>query len=161
MSELAFLEKARQNQNCEAMLDTIGLSEGAEYDSLFGDSPAHPNKITDFTDHPDKPFHYTNKAGVPIITTAAGRYQFIHSTWVNLKNKLSLPDFSPHSQDLAALELLSEKDVLQKLMDGNFSAALEAAKTIWASLPGANDNQPEHSMAEVIGWYKANGGIIV
>lgn len=160
MSEIAFLEQAIKNPNCQAMLATIGKSEGAEYDSLFGDDAAHPNKFTDFADHPDKPFHYKNKIGVMIVTTAAGKYQFIHSTWANLKNKLSLPDFSPHSQDIAALELLSEKNVLQKLMDGNFAAALEAGKTIWASLPGANDNQPEHSIGEVTAWYQSTGGTI-
>lgn len=160
MSELSFLEKAVQHPNCIAFLDMTGKSEGADYDSLFGDSPKHPNKFSDFRDHPNVPHKYTNKAGKEIITTAAGRYQFIHSTWVNLKNKLSLPDFGHHSQDIGALELLSEKDVLQKLIDGDFAAALEAGKEIWASLPGANDNQPEHTIADVTNWYQQAGGSI-
>lgn len=160
MSELSFLEAASQNQNCKAFLDTIAPSEGAEYDSLFGDSPRHPNKFTDFSDHPNIPYQYTNKVGKTITTTAAGRYQFTHGTWVGLKNKLSLPDFGHHSQDIGALELLSEKNVLQKLMNGDFAAALEAGKEIWASLPGANDNQPEHTIAEVTKWYQDAGGNI-
>ena len=151
MAEIDFLKSALLNSNVIAFLKMISLSEGADYNSLFGDSINDPNNrktFDSYSNHPScqypqlpKPYGYTtyvNKAGESINTSAAGRYQIIKPTWIGngerkgLQQILQLPDFSPQSQDIAALELLSEKDVVQKLMDGNFSVALEAAASILA-----------------------------
>jgi lysozyme len=54
-------------------------------------------------------------------STAAGAYQFLASTWDDLKRKLNLPDFGPHSQDLAAQELIRERHALADVADGRFA----------------------------------------
>lgn len=67
-------------------------SKGA-YNVMYGGST-----FSDFSWHPNIT-HYT-KEGDP--STAAGRYQFIYSTWMRAANALGLTDFSPASQDKAA-----------------------------------------------------------
>src|ERR1700744_1459529 len=105
------LEIALTLSNVKAFLEMIRHSEGTAtpkgYNTLFG------GKLFDsFADHPHIFFAYTNKKGETIKTSAAGAYQITHTTWVALKSKLGLPDFSPHSQDLAACELISEAGAL-------------------------------------------------
>lgn len=156
---LQFLESALQNDNVKAFMLTIRKCEGTDapdgYQYLFGSSPRNDRRFTDFSDHPNihEPFRNTT-------SSAAGAYQIMHPTWVEIKAKLRLPDFSPHSQDIACCEIFSERNTLQKLMDGDFNHALQACATIWASLPGNNYGQPEHSVAEVTKWYQDNGGDI-
>lgn len=166
MSELSFLEKALENANVQAFLEMIRHCEGTMYPDgyyfYFGSREDNDKRLPDLHDHPGVSYaqHYVNKAGKSITTTAAGAYQFIHSTWRGLQAKLSLPDFEEHSQDLAALELLSEQNCVSRLMEGDFNYALSKANTIWASLPGAGVDQPERSLAEVTSLYTTAGGTI-
>lgn len=157
---LQFLETALANGNVQAFLRTIRMSEGtAEHDGysyLFGSSPNNNRRFIDFSKHPNirEPFGNDN------FSTAAGAYQILYRVWASIQQKYNLPDFSPHSQDIAACELISEKDVLQKLMDGDFADVLQACSGIWASLPNNNYGQPEHSVATITNWYTQNGGTI-
>ena len=159
MSELSFLQQALQNANVKAFLLMIRKSEGTDapdgYNYIFGSSPGNTVRFTDFSQHPDikVPFRDT-------FSTAAGAYQILFGTWQHLQQQLALPDFSPGSQDLACVELLSEQNCVQRLMDGDFSYALQKAASIWASLPGNNYGQPEHSIATVQQWYTDAGGTV-
>jgi Tape measure protein len=70
--------------------------EGADYNTIVGGG-----KFTDFSKHP-------GIVGVRTAlgpSTAAGRYQFTKTTWNMVAKKLGLTDFSPASQDKAALWL--------------------------------------------------------
>lgn len=166
MSELSFLESALLNPNVQAFLTVIRTTEGTNYHDganfIFGSREDNDLRNPDLSDHPGTKYakHYTDNAGHNIITTAAGSFQFIQSTWKGLKDKLGLPDFSEHSQQLGAVELLSEKNCLQRIMDGDFNYALKQAATIWASLPGAGANQPERTLADVTHYYEQAGGTI-
>lgn len=142
------------DKRIKAFLDTVSKSEGADYDSMFGDRPGHPNKITDFSKHPKIYYPYTNKAGETIKTSAAGRYQFIFSTWDSLQKRLHLPDFSPASQDLAAEQLLKDCGAYNFLIAGDLKHAVEKARTQWASLPDSGVSQPTHSYAVIEQWYR-------
>lgn len=159
MAELAFLEQALLNTNVQAFMKTIRQSEGTDapdgYTYLFGSSSRNSIRFNSFATHP----HIEEPFGKQ-FSSAAGAYQIMYPTWQDIEQKLSLPDFSPHSQDIACLELLSEKDCVQKLMDGDFSYVLTQAASIWASLPGNTYGQPEHSVATVTQWYIDNGGAI-
>lgn len=158
------LSIALTHPNVVAFLQTIRHCEGTAtpdgYRYMFGSTPAHPNLIPNYMDHPRKFFDYTDHTGKHLRTSAAGAYQFVVGTWDNLKTRLSLPDFSPHSQDLAALELIAEQGALQDIESGHFDLAINKVRHIWASLPGSNNNQPEKSIAEVKSWYQQAGGII-
>ncbi|MGN6568387.1 MAG: glycoside hydrolase family 24 protein [Flavipsychrobacter sp.] len=148
-----------QNANIKAFLAAIRHAEGTNgtdgYRIMFG------NRLFDsFDDHPQQYFTYRNLAGKTLRTSAAGAYQIVYSTWFRLKNKLLLPDFSPHSQDIAAIELITEEDALQDIIAGRFAIAVAKVNKIWASLPGANANQPEHPLVQVEDWYIKAGGKI-
>lgn len=80
-------------------------------------------------------------------STAAGAYQFIFSTWENQRVKLGLPDFSPASQDAAALGLLADIGALAHIDAGNLDAAMRLAAQQWASLPYSPAKQNPKSIA--------------
>jgi muramidase (phage lysozyme) len=68
-------------------------------------------------------------------STAAGAYQFNNPTWNEQSSKLNLQDFSPHSQDLAAVNLLRELGAIPKLLSGDIDGAIFSAAQRWDSLP--------------------------
>lgn len=159
MTENPFLEKALSNANVKAFLLTIRKSEGTDardgYNYIFGSNPHNDKRFAGYRQHPNIRVPYGKT-----FSTAAGAYQILFGTWIELQNKLRLPDFCPHSQDLACIGLLSQRNCLQRLLDGDFSFALHQAATIWASLPGNTYGQPEHDVPTVQQWYKEAGGSV-
>jgi len=155
------LQSYLAEKNITAFLAMLRSSEGATYNTLFGGKTfegynTHP---TDREIPSPKGYTtYTNKAGVTIKTSAAGAYQITYATWESLETMLGLTDFSPRSQDIGALELIREKGAIPLIRQGLFEEAVEAVCPIWASLPGSNNNQPEHDMATVQAWYIDAGG---
>ena len=155
---------ALQHPNVQAFLHTIRRCEGTDYPDgyhfVFGSREDNTLRNTDLSCHPGTKYaaHYRDHTGHDIITTAAGAYQFIHSTWQALQAQLSLPDFSPASQDLAAAALLSEKNCLQPLLQGDLNKALQQAAAIWASLPASLAHQPVKTLAQARQYYEENGG---
>ncbi|WP_249938028.1 glycoside hydrolase family 104 protein [Variovorax sp. 3P27G3] len=97
--------------------------------------------------------------GPGCVSTAAGAYQMIRPTWLAKKRQLGLPDFSPASQDAAAVQLLRDCGAYTRLAAGDLAGAVSAARRTWASLPGANyAGQGMRSMSDVTAWYQAAGG---
>lgn len=95
------------------------------------------------------------------ISTAAGAYQITKPTWVRLRDKLGLPDFSPASQDAAAVQLLRDCGAYSRLVAGDLAGAVAKARGTWASLPGANyAGQGMRSMEQVAAWYSGAGGAV-
>lgn len=142
--------------NEKAFLDMLAVSEGTYghgdngYNvivggDLFHDYAKHPNVLVTL-----------NKAGLK--STAAGRYQFLKRTWDALALKLHLPDFSPASQDLAALELIAECGASDDVRSGRLADAVYKCRKIWASLPGAGYGQHENSLESLESAYSRAGG---
>lgn len=149
---------SQQAANLRAFLDMIAFAEGTSgpngYRTLFGGG-----LFESFADHPNQLI--TRKlAGRPITSTAAGRYQFLRRTWVVLKDRLSLPDFGPESQDAAAVELIRERGALNDVYAGRLTVAVDKVRKIWASLPGAGYAQPEKSLNALAGAYTQAGGTL-
>lgn len=143
-------------QNVCAYLDMLAVSEGTQGrgddgyniivgNGLFNDYAAHPRKAVWLQRY-------------SIYSTAAGRYQFIKGTWANLQKMLHLPDFSPVSQDLAAVELIREHGALADVKAGRFAIALQKCAKEWASLPGAGYGQRENAIGKLQAAYAAAGG---
>lgn len=153
------------NSNIVAFLEMIRHSEGTAtpngYSVLFGGKDFVKDYGRDFSAHPHIYFNYKNKVGKVIRTSAAGAYQIIWHTWLNVKAALNLPDFSPKSQDEAALKLISDAGAIDDIVAGHFVVAINKVRQIWASLPGSGCNQPEHTLAEVEKWYEDDGGKIL
>lgn len=147
--------------NLRAFLDMIAYAEGTSgpegYRVMFG-YPRFPDRlITSFADHPRQYFTFY-VGSTAYKTSAAGRYQFLASTWDDLKRKLSLPDFGPASQDAAAVELIRQRGALPDVKAGRVASAIAKCAKTWASLPGAGYGQPERQMANIITQYAAAGG---
>jgi hypothetical protein len=113
-----------------------------------------------FADHPRKAITRT-LGGKPITSTAAGRYQFLSRTWDECKKALSLPDFSPESQDRAAVFLIKRRGALQDVEAGRIEAAIRKCNREWASLPGSPYGQPTKTLAECLAVYHRAGGEFV
>lgn len=91
-------------------LDTMiapGESSGA-YNVIYGGQ-----KVDDLSQHPDIAVPITEGPNVGKNSTAAGKYQFIKSTWDSAAKALGLKDFSPESQDAAAA-WLAKKTYLEQ-----------------------------------------------
>lgn len=161
--------------NLRAFLDAIAWAEGTEnaggYRALYGSRPGALSTFGDFSDHPALlgwPGVTLTDAqcagagyGPGCVSTAAGRYQINRPTWRRLKVRLALPDFSPASQDDAAVELLSEKGALADILAGRFGQAVAKVATVWASLPGAGyAGQGSRELASLEAVYRARGGAV-
>lgn len=112
------------------------------YDVMYGGKT-----FNDYSQHPNVavPINLPGYEGK--VSTAAGAYQFIFKTWRNLASRLSLTDFSPASQDAAAVELLSEIGAMPAIQAGDFDNALRLASSQWASLPYSAAKQSPQSIA--------------
>lgn len=142
-----------RNRNLQAFLDMIGKAEGADYDVWFGGA-----KIPSLAAHPGYQDRYVTISGQRFRPSAAGKYQFIKSTWDAISKRLGLSSFSPENQDTAAIELLREIGALPHILSGNFNQAVRIASDKWASLPYAKDGQPTKSLLTVKSYYESFGG---
>lgn len=159
------------DSNTAAFLLMIRKAEGTAgpngYRTLFG------GKLFDgWADHPRIAKQFRDGAGRTLWTTAAGAYQFMavspiptggstrSNTWDRIRDKLGLPDFSPASQDAAAVELIREAGALGDVRAGRFDQAVNKVRRIWASMPGAGYAQPEKSLDALRVAYLNAGGTL-
>ena len=136
--------------NQTAFLATIGYSEGADYNVLYGGGT-----FDDYSTHPNQAVTAGN-----YTSTAAGRYQILYKTWLYLCTKLGVSDFSPATQDAMALELIAEKGAADDLQNGAFASAVAKCAKTWASLPGSPYGQPTHDIATLTSAYTGAGGTV-
>lgn len=143
-------------QNVAAFLRMIRYAEGTAgeegYRTLYGGE-----LFDQFADHPRIPVS-AMLGGRPITSTAAGAYQILARTWDEVQAALNLPDFSPASQDAAAVYLIRRRGALEDVRAGRFEQAIAKVAREWASLPGSPYGQPVKSLEQVREIYAAAGG---
>jgi muramidase (phage lysozyme) len=112
--------------NVAAMLDLIAWAEGTDnhYNMIYTGA-----RFDDFSRHPDRVL-----CSGGICSSAAGRYQFLTPTWNKLQTQLKLPDFSPASQDKAAIELIKQCNGYGAAVRGDVQAFTDRCWITWASL---------------------------
>jgi len=126
----------------KALLNTIsGPESGGHYNVIYGGG-----KFDDFSRHPGKAVHIQTGPNAGRTSSAAGKYQFLGSTWDDQAKKLGLPDFSPANQDKAAWNLAAETyqaktgqsldDALQSGDPETIASVGKVLNPIWTSLPG-------------------------
>lgn len=146
------LRAALFDPNARAWLRVIRAGESSQYESayrtmfgggLFSGAWKHPRIVN-------------SAAG--LSSTAAGAYQFLSRTWDECAAALKLPDFSPESQDLAALLLTDRRGALQDVLAGRIEMAIAKCAKEWASLPGSPYGQPTRTLQQALAVYEAYGG---
>lgn len=143
--DLAQKARAQENESMtaynnarSALLDTIAGTESPGYNVMYGGST-----FTDFTDHPRVAHEITVGPNAGLTSTAAGKYQFLSSTWDRVAAELGLTDFTPASQDKAALHLAAQdykaatgRNLDADLAAGNIGNIAKGLSGTWTSLPG-------------------------
>ena len=143
--------------NLKAFLDMIAVSEGTAgkgddgYNVIVGGA-----LFESYDDHPRKLVWL--RPG--LASTAAGRYQLLSRYYDAYKKQLNLPNFSPLSQDLIAVQQIKERGASQDIVKGYITVAIDKVKNIWASLPGAGYNQHENKVDKLNTAYKNAGGTV-
>lgn len=144
--------------NTDPFLDMIAKSEGT-----FGHGDNGYNIIVGGQTFDDYSTHPNVKVWIHSIqnySTAAGRYQIIHPTFLHLCEKYGYSDFSPATQDAMAIDLISEAGALDDMESGRFNDAVTKCAHIWASLPGAGYGQHENALNNLRSAFQAAGGVI-
>lgn len=140
--------------NLRAFLAVVRAGEGTAdpdgYRRHYGGS-----HFDSYADHPRKVI----TAG-RWTSSAAGAYQFLSRTWDECAKALALPDFSPASQDLAAVFLIRRRGGLADAMAGRLDAAISRCNREWASLPGSPYGQPVRTLAQAHATYAQAGGVL-
>jgi muramidase (phage lysozyme) len=129
----------------KALLDTIAFAEGTRgvgqdgYNILFAyktidDCNVHPNRTV---------------CSGSYCSTAAGRYQFLTTTW----NGLKLPNFRPENQTTGAMTLISwRKGTVpsdRPMTATEFTNLMNKISYEWASLPPGRYGQPIKTMSQL------------
>jgi len=166
--QTAMQDLDRSGSNLAAFLSMIATSEGTDraadpYRVCYG----YRHTIDSFADHPavtgewkgedisDLGPQYAGK-----VSTAAGRYQMRRQTWLECKTALGLPDFSPASQDKAAVFLIRRRRAIDAVQAGRVADAIALCRQEWASLPGAGYGQGERQLATLESAYTNAGGTL-
>lgn len=148
--------------NEKAFLDMLAISEGTAHLGDRGYNVLVGGKLFDsYAKHPGIRVSLPRKGKEPLVSTAAGRYQFLIGTWQDLSEALKLKDFWPDSQDRACLHIINKWcKAGDDVREGRIAEAIKKCRKIWASLPGAGYGQLEHSTDKLLAAYKSAGGTI-
>jgi lysozyme len=157
-------------RNTAAFLQVLRQAEGTEgqpdpYRVCYG----YAHTIQSLADHPSVTGEWMGERlpdamcanagfGPGCKSTAAGAYQLIKPTWLDLRAALGLGDFGPANQDLAALHLVRRRGAIEDVKAGRFATAISKCRSVWASLPGNYAKQGQRSLELLTAWYRDAGG---
>ena len=145
--KIAPLAMSGGHPHVRALMRTISASESNDaspYTVLYGGS-----HIEDLTEHPDRCISIRWGPNRGLCTTAAGRYQFITTTWLETAEKYHPSpsgewlwrrySFAPEYQDQVVHAWLDDgnywgADIPQLLEDGQLQTVLERLSGTWTSL---------------------------
>lgn len=160
-------ENVIDDPQVKAMLDLIVYTEGTGNDyGKIANGKVEQAKyfpeligkrdvvITDLSRFPD--IYVRWKVGQK-LSSAAGRYQINHDTWIDFGKG----DFNSRSQDLAAVRIMIKENMIEPLLSGDVKKAIFAGGTRrWASFPHDETGksfaagQPAKPLAELESQYK-------
>lgn len=170
LTETNTVDDNTASRNVGAFLDMLRRAEGtAGQPDPYRVTYGYRHIIQSLADHPSVTGEWSGLVlsdamcanagfGPGCKSTAAGAYQIIRPTWIRLRNRLGLPDFSPASQDAAAVELLRQRGALAAVEAGDLERAVHIARHEWASLPGNAAKQGQRPIATLAGWFTQAGG---
>lgn len=146
-----------KNPNVRMFMDLVAAAEGVKhgYNTNFGNT-----RLSSLDNHPNISQTFTQTDGKKNTTDAAGRYQFLGSTWNDIVKETEVKDFSETSQDIGFVFLLKRAGALDAVLKGDFDTAVKKSGTTWASLPSSPYKQPKKSKAFIdstLAWLRKNG----
>lgn len=148
------------NGNVQAFLRVIRSCEGTSgpngYRTFFGGE-----LFDSFVDHPRVRKTFKLRKGGTLTSSAAGAYQILERTWDGLVKQNGFKDFTPETQDKAAIALIRGRKALQDVEQGRFEVALKKCALEWASLPGSPYGQPTKTLEFCKQVYTEHGGVMV
>lgn len=150
----ASLASGAVNAKHRALLDTIAFTEGTRghgqdgYDITFA-----YHSFTSCAQHPNR-----RVCAGAYCSTAAGRYQFLTTTW----RSLGYANFGPANQDRGGMKLVSRRGAnvptTRAMTATEFANTMNRISYEWASLPPGRYGQPSYSMAATRRKYCAFAG---
>ncbi|MBI2388829.1 MAG: SH3 domain-containing protein [Deltaproteobacteria bacterium] len=138
----------------KALLDTIAYAEGTKGHGYDGYNILYAYRtISDCNRHPNRVI-----CSGAYCSSAAGRYQFLNTTW----NGLGLPNFRPENQTRGAMTLIAwRKGTVpadRAMTATEFANLMNKISYEWASLPPGRYGQPIKSMSSLRGVYCGYAG---
>ncbi|MCT7979274.1 hypothetical protein [Laspinema olomoucense] len=131
----------------QAFLDTIAWAEGTAGPSAYR-MQFTGTEFSSFKDHP-REIKCGSSHGSRLCSDAAGKYQFLSTTWDPLAKKIGASDFSPANQDRAAIALLDEYGVLEDIEAGSFTYAVLQLIPVWPSLQDVGNGDRARAIARL------------
>ena len=146
--------------NLSAFLDMLAWSEGTDNGKQITKNRGYDVVVGGglFADYSDHPRILVDLPKLKIKSSAAGRFQILARYFDHYKKQLSLPDFSPESQDKIAVQLIRECKALDDIEAGRIKAAIYKCRSRWASLPSAGYGQHEQTVDRLVEAYTKAGG---
>jgi lysozyme len=165
----AFLKLIRFSEGTDKAPDPYRVCFAYRHELVGKDGVS--GTFDDFSDHPAITGEWTGERlpdamcksaglGPGCVSTAAGAYQLIKPTWRGIRDRLRLPDFSPASQDRAALYLVANCGALEDVMAGRIRTAITKCSREWASLPGNKAGQPQRHVDDLLAAFTNAGGVL-
>lgn len=113
-----------------------------------------------FSDYREHPFILNPGRNKPIGTTASGAYQMVVGTWRMARDALGLTDFSPGSQDKAAIWILQNKrkGSYDAVIQGDIRRAMELLRNEWEAFDKMLSGQYPITIANAESFFIGNGG---
>jgi len=139
-----------------------GSSEGNGYDAMVGSTPDKLSLFVPNGPHPNVTVMLTIN-GKQVPSTACGRYQINHPTWMWYLRTYNLPvdtPFTPENQDHCAIWLIGAHNAAALVEAGAIDAALAACAGIWASFPASTAGQHTQQASTLLAAYSAAGGTV-
>lgn len=143
----------------KALHDAIAFAEGTRGDGEDGYNVMFSSrKFSSCQSHPDQCIAFGSSC-----STAAGRYQFLTTTWNGIASARSLSTFEPENQERGAAYLVGtvrRVDVPQDraLTASEFSNAMSKLSYEWASLPPGRYGQPTKTLSQLRTFYCSLAG---
>ncbi|MEG4443631.1 glycoside hydrolase family 104 protein [Microcoleus sp. AT9_B5] len=150
------LDSIGPERRVKAFLDTIAAAEGTASPDGYRTQYTGTTFVS-FQDHP-REMRCGRRYGKKLCSDAAGRYQFLSTTWDRFAKKFGVRDFSPENQDLMAIELIREKGALEDIEAGRLESAVRKLAYIWPSFRRYGGSV-ESSMPKLEAMYLQNLGI--
>ncbi|MFN0246072.1 MAG: SH3 domain-containing protein [Kofleriaceae bacterium] len=143
----------------KALHDSLAFAEGTRGHSQDGYNVMFSFRLmTSCQSHPNQCIRFGSTC-----STAAGRYQFLNTTWRSVASARNLQSFEPENQERGAAYLISTTRRVNVPQDramtaAEFSNAMSKLSYEWASLPPGRYGQPTKTSSQMRTMYCSLAG---